>query len=174
MQNQQFELDLLNERGQEILQLADANNKKAIESQLSEITSEWHELISGFEGRRNALDALSQHWEDLETQWALIETRLTAIEEKNKLIDTVIRSKQHLNDTVKALEVSNALPIINYNFSVLIIIKIVLRQKSPANLNLFLIRIIKDTEMSCSIVIIYLQKYKTGRNNVTQGIFLIL
>ncbi|XP_029680499.1 nesprin-1 isoform X2 [Formica exsecta] len=104
IQNQQFELDLLNERGQEVLQLADTNNKKAIELQLSEISLEWHELISGFEGRRNALDALSQHWEDLETQWALVETRLTAIEEKNKLIDTVIRSKQHLHDTVKALE----------------------------------------------------------------------
>lgn len=76
--------------------------------QLSEISSEWHELVSGFEGRRNALDALSQHWENLETQWTLVETRLTAIEEKNKLIDTVIRSKQHLHDTVKALEVSNA------------------------------------------------------------------
>lgn len=98
----------MNERGQEVLQLADTNNKKAIELQLSEISLEWHELISGFEGRRNALDALSQHWEDLETQWALVETRLTAIEEKNKLIDTVIRSKQHLHDTVKALEVSNA------------------------------------------------------------------
>lgn len=90
--------------------------------QLSEITSEWQELISGFEGRRNALDALSQHWEDLETQWALIETRLTAIEEKNKLIDTVIRSKQHLIDTVKALEVRNA--SYNHNFSILIAIKI--------------------------------------------------
>lgn len=98
----------MNERGQEVLQLADTNNKKAIELQLSEISLEWHELISGFEGRRNTLDALSQHWEDLETQWALVETRLTAIEEKNKLIDTVIRSKQHLHDIVKALEVSNA------------------------------------------------------------------
>lgn len=119
LQNQQFELDLLNERGQEVLQLADTNNKKAIELQLSEISLEWHELISGFEGRRNALDALSQHWEDLETRWALVETRLTAIEEKNKLIDTVIRSKQHLLDTVKALEVSNAFyNIINHNSSI--------------------------------------------------------
>ncbi|EZA53954.1 Nesprin-1 [Ooceraea biroi] len=104
IQNQQFELDLLNERGQEVLRLADVNNKKAIESQLSEISSEWRELVSGLEGRRDALEALSRHWEDLEAQWALIETRLTAIEEKNKLIDTVVRSKQHLQDTVKALE----------------------------------------------------------------------
>lgn len=87
------------------MRLADANNKKAIESQLSEISSEWRELVSGLEGRRDALEALSRHWEDLEAQWALIETRLNAIEEKNKLIDTVVRSKQHLHDTVKALEV---------------------------------------------------------------------
>ncbi|XP_018395829.1 PREDICTED: nesprin-1 isoform X2 [Cyphomyrmex costatus] len=104
IQNQQFELDLLNERGQEVLRLADINNKKAIESQLSEINLEWHELVSGLEGRRNALEALSQHWEDLEAQWALIESRLTATEEKNKLVDTVVRSKQHLHDTVKILE----------------------------------------------------------------------
>jgi len=98
-------LDLLNERGREVLRLADVNNKKAIESQLAEINSEWRELVSGLEGRRNALEALSRHWEDLEAQWALIETRLSAIEEKSKLIDTVVRSKQHLQDTVKALEV---------------------------------------------------------------------
>lgn len=98
-------MDLLNERGREVLRLADANNKKAIDSQLSEIGAEWRELVSGLEGRRDTLEALSRHWEDLEAQWALIETRLTAIEEKNKLIDTVVRSKQHLQDTVKALEV---------------------------------------------------------------------
>ncbi|XP_071567068.1 muscle-specific protein 300 kDa isoform X8 [Temnothorax nylanderi] len=104
IQNQQFELDLLNERGQEVLRLADTNNKKTIESQLSEINSEWRELVSGLEGRRDTLEALSKHWEDLETQWTLIETRTTATEEKSKLIDTVVRSKQHLHDTVKALE----------------------------------------------------------------------
>ncbi|KAL0110413.1 hypothetical protein PUN28_013801 [Cardiocondyla obscurior] len=104
IQNQQFELDLLNERGREVLELADTNNKKTIESQLSLINSEWRELVSGLEGRRNALEALSRHWEGLEAQWTLIETRLTATEEKNKLIDTVVRSKQHLHDTAKALE----------------------------------------------------------------------
>lgn len=138
----------MKERGQEVLQLADTNNKKAIELQLSEISLEWHELISGFEGRRNALDALSQHWEDLETRWALVETRLTAIEEKNKLIDTVIRSKQHLLDTVKALEVSNAsYNIINYNSSIKKEIFCVIINNNKCNyymlLKLYDIRIIK-------------------------------
>lgn len=104
-QNQQFELDLLNERGREVLRLANPRNKKAIESQLTEINSEWCELVSGLEGRRDALEALSRHWEDLEAQWTLIETRSSAIEEKNKLVDSVVRSKQHVHDTIKALQV---------------------------------------------------------------------
>ncbi|XP_020291842.1 nesprin-1 isoform X3 [Pseudomyrmex gracilis] len=104
IQNQQFELDLLNERGREVLRLANDRNKKAIESQLSEINSEWCELVSGLEGRRDALEALSRHWEDFEAQWNLIETRSSAIEEKNKLVDSVVRSKQHMHDTIKALQ----------------------------------------------------------------------
>ncbi|KZC10894.1 Nesprin-1 [Dufourea novaeangliae] len=103
IQNQQFELDLLNERGEEVLRLADASNKKTIETQISEVTAEWKELVSGLEGRRDALEALSKHWEDLEAQWSIIETRVNATEEKNKLVDTVVRSKQHLLDTIKAL-----------------------------------------------------------------------
>lgn len=106
IQNQQFELDLLIERSQEVLRLADANNKKTIEAQISEISAEWKELVSGLEGRRDALEALSKHWEDLEAQWSLIETKVTAIEEKGKLLDTVVRSKQHLYDTIKSLHVS--------------------------------------------------------------------
>lgn len=87
--------------------MADVNNKKTIEAQLSEITAEWKELVSGLEGRRDALEALSKHWKDLKAQWSLIETRVNAIEEKSKLVDTVLRSKQHLLDTIKALRVSS-------------------------------------------------------------------
>ncbi|XP_076280585.1 muscle-specific protein 300 kDa [Lasioglossum baleicum] len=101
IQNQQFELDLLNERGREVLGLADAHNKKTIESQLSETGAEWKELVSGLEGRRDALEALAKHWEELEAQWSLIESRVNATEEKSKLVDSVIRSKNHLLDTIK-------------------------------------------------------------------------
>lgn len=86
--------------------MADASNKRTIEAQICEISAEWKELVSGLEGRRDALEALSKHWEDLEAQWSLIETKVNAIEEKGKLLDTVIRSKQHLHDTIKSLHVS--------------------------------------------------------------------
>ncbi|XP_012253400.2 muscle-specific protein 300 kDa isoform X14 [Athalia rosae] len=104
IQNQQFELDLLNERGKEVLDQADAANKSIIQSQLSATTLEWSELVSGLEGRRSALEALSRHWEDLESRWAATEAKLNATEERNKLIDSVVRSKQHLVDTTKSLD----------------------------------------------------------------------
>ncbi|KAG7206621.1 hypothetical protein KM043_000301 [Ampulex compressa] len=104
VQNQQFELDLLNERGREVLRLADARNGKTIEDQLAGIASDWKELVSGLEGRRDALEALSKHWEELEARWALVEARINATEEKGKLLDMVVRSKQHLLDTLGSVD----------------------------------------------------------------------
>jgi nesprin-1 len=104
VQNQQYELDLLNEQGKDVLQQADAANKSRIEAQLSEISSDWHDLVSGLEGRRDALEALSKHWEELESRWLSTEAKLNAIEERSKLVDTVVRSKPHLKDTIKSLE----------------------------------------------------------------------
>lgn len=106
IKNQQFELDLLNERGQEVLDIADLNNKNTIQKQLEGTNSEWRDLVSGLEGRRQALEALSKHWEDLDNRWNYTETRLTSIEERSKLVDNVVRSKQHVLDTIKSLDVS--------------------------------------------------------------------
>ncbi|KAL7297367.1 hypothetical protein TKK_0009753 [Trichogramma kaykai] len=103
IQNQHYELDLYNERSKEIIQQADGANKRHIEKQLEEISNEWQQLVSSLETRQNALEALSKHWEELEAKWSGTETKLTAIDERGKLVDTVVRSKQHLLDTIKAL-----------------------------------------------------------------------
>ncbi|XP_034936487.1 nesprin-1 isoform X11 [Chelonus insularis] len=102
--NQQFELDLLNERGREVLNLADINNKQTINDQLKETNSEWKELVSGLEGRRDALEALSKHWEEFEGRWNHTELKLNAIEERSKLVDGIVRSTNHLEDTIKSLD----------------------------------------------------------------------
>lgn len=96
----------MNERGKEILRQADATNQTIIEAQVAEIGSEWRELVSGLEGRRDALEALSKHWEEFEARWTNVEARLNGIEERSKLVDTVVRSKQHVLDTIKVLDVS--------------------------------------------------------------------
>ena len=105
-QNQQFELDLLNERGKEVLEQANPGNVKKINSLLSAISKEWRELIANLEARRSTLEALSKHWEELESRWSSAETKLNAMEERSKIIDMIVRSKQHLLDSTKAINVS--------------------------------------------------------------------
>lgn len=106
IKNQQFELDLLNERGHEVLDIADVNNKNTITIQLDKLNSEWHDLVSGLDDRKNTLESLSKHWEDLESRWNNTDTKLNSIEERSKLIDNIVRSKQHILDTIKSLDVS--------------------------------------------------------------------
>lgn len=96
----------MNERGREVSQLADTLNKKSIDEQLSVTSAEWQELVSGLEGRRDALELLSRHWEELEARWSQTETRVNVNEERSKLVDSVVRSKQQLRDTIKGLDVS--------------------------------------------------------------------
>lgn len=104
-QNQQFELDLLNERGKEILRQADEANRRTIDAQLEAISSDWRELVSGLEGRRSTLEALYEHWEEFENQWTNVEARLNEIEERNKFTQTIVRSRDHLLDTIGVLNV---------------------------------------------------------------------
>lgn len=106
LQNQQFELDLLKERGEGIVKLANPRNVTIVQKQLVEIDKEWRDQVSNLENRHETLSALSKHWEQLENRWTWIDTRLNAIGEKSKLMDTVVRSKQHLQDTYKSIQVS--------------------------------------------------------------------
>lgn len=74
---------------------------------MEEVSSSWRELVSGLEGRRNTLEALYEHWEEFETQWTNVEARLNEIEERNKFTQPIVRSKEHLLDTIGTLNVSN-------------------------------------------------------------------
>ena len=116
LQNQQYDLDLLKERAKEILRQADAANKKCIEEQLQEIINDWNQLVTGLETRRGTLQELSKHWEELESKWSNTESKLTATEERGKLVDTIVRSNQHLLDTIKILDV-----IIINNFEIFVL-----------------------------------------------------
>lgn len=96
----------MNERGKEILRQADETNRKTIENQMEEISSDWRDLVSGLEGRRNTLEALYEHWEQFETQWTNVEARLNEIEERNKFTQTIVRSGEYLLDTIGVLNVN--------------------------------------------------------------------
>ncbi|KAF5292003.1 hypothetical protein FQA39_LY14120 [Lamprigera yunnana] len=104
IQNQQFELDLLLERVNEISSQADQRNKEKIDQESSEVSEEWATLVSDLENRRDTLMKLSQIWETFEGRWQNLESLLLGIEEKIKHIDTIVRSKQHVIDTIKYIE----------------------------------------------------------------------
>ncbi|KAF5308512.1 hypothetical protein FQR65_LT06177 [Abscondita terminalis] len=104
IQNQQFELDLLLERVNEITSQADQKNKERTEQQSSEVAEEWATLVSDLENRRDTISKLSLIWETFEGRWQNFESLLTGIEEKLKHTDTIVRNKQHVIDTIKYIE----------------------------------------------------------------------
>lgn len=99
-------MDSLNEKGSEIIKQANDHNKNIVTEQLDEINTEWKKLISGLEERRKTLEALLKHWEEFDSKRHAVETQLNSIEEKNKLVDTTVKSRQHVLDTIKNLDVS--------------------------------------------------------------------
>ncbi|XP_075225316.1 muscle-specific protein 300 kDa isoform X2 [Lycorma delicatula] len=103
-QSHQSELDLLNERGAEIIKRADEQNKLAVEKDLAEISAEWNQLVNGLEARRDNLTKLALQWEEFETKMQAFESRISTAEEKSKHIDTTVRSKTHSIEVKQAVE----------------------------------------------------------------------
>lgn len=104
--NQTPELELLNEKANEIIRKSDGKNKDKYKNQLKQINDEWQKLVTGLETRRETLSNLAQHWEQFETQLQKLEKNLIKTEEKVKMTDMVIRSKTQEDDTRNNLTVS--------------------------------------------------------------------
>lgn len=104
-QAQQSEIDLLNQRAQEILRQADQHNSQIIESKNTELNREWSDLLNNFENRRETLTTLAERWEEFEKQLHLFETTLIRLEERSKHVDPIVRSRRQLEDTKNAIQV---------------------------------------------------------------------
>ncbi|XP_057659189.1 muscle-specific protein 300 kDa isoform X4 [Diorhabda carinulata] len=104
VQNQQLELDLLQQRVNEIIQQADQKNRQNIQSQSDQVSEEWTSLVSDLEKRRDTLTGLAQMWEVFEGRWQNFESLLSSVSEKAKHLDYVVRSKEHLVQTNKSLK----------------------------------------------------------------------
>lgn len=96
---------MLQERAKEILKQADERNRKNIQIQSEEVSEEWSKLVDGLESRRDTLTQLAQVWETFEGRWQNFESLITGIEERAKHIDTVVRNKDHVNLTIRNIEV---------------------------------------------------------------------
>ncbi|KAK9711342.1 hypothetical protein QE152_g25509 [Popillia japonica] len=105
MKNQQFELDILLERVNEICKRADKTNKQNIQKESAEASTEWYSLISDLESRRDALSKLAQVWETFEGRYQHFESLLTGLEEKSKHVDLIVRNRQHVINTKQNIEI---------------------------------------------------------------------
>lgn len=94
------------ERVADITNQADQRNKEKVERQSAEVSQEWARLVSGLEARRDALTKLSQVWETFEGRWQNFENLLGTTEEKVKRVDGIVRSRSHVVETKKILEVN--------------------------------------------------------------------
>lgn len=101
-----MDVDLLNERAEEIIKQADQSNKDRISSEAAEVSGEWAHLLSDLQSRRDILSQLASRWEEFEAVWQQFENAVTTCEDKSKHIDTVVRSKPHIIDANAAVKVN--------------------------------------------------------------------
>lgn len=105
-QAQNGELDTLNQRGQDILRQADSVNRTHIESENTEVNKDWKTIVYKLENRIETLRELSEHWDGFDKRIHSFENKLARLDERNRNVDAVVRSKQHLEDTKNVIQVS--------------------------------------------------------------------
>lgn len=96
----------MNQKAQEILREADINNRSNIEQENTQINRDWKDTVNNLENRIEGLTGLAQHWEDFEKRLHAFENQLVRLDERNRNVDQVVRSRRHLEDTKNVVQVS--------------------------------------------------------------------
>lgn len=97
---------MFNQRSQDLVRQADSVSRTNIEHQTNQINSDWKNLVSDLENRIENLKGLSQHWEEFDKRIHLLENQLARLDERSRNVDSVVRSKRHLEDTKNVIQVS--------------------------------------------------------------------
>lgn len=106
LQSQQGELDSLNQRVQEILRQADSENRTRIEQENTDVNSEWKRIVTELETRIDIFRDLSKHWENFDKRIREFENQLARLDERNRNVDSSVKSRQHLEETKNVVRVS--------------------------------------------------------------------
>jgi len=104
LQSQHSELDLFNQRSQDLVRQADSVSRANIEQQTNQINSDWKNLVNDLENRIDNLKGLSQHWYEFDKRIHLLENQLVRLDERSRNVDSVVRSKRHLEDTKNVIQ----------------------------------------------------------------------
>lgn len=110
----QNKLELLNQRAQELIRQADSVNHTQIDEETTQLNDTWNKKLDELQSHTETLTGLCGHWQDFEKRIEQFENQLTRLDERNRNIDTAIKSKQHLDDTKHIYQVSDCHYVILY------------------------------------------------------------
>lgn len=96
----------MNQRALDLLRQADSVNRTHIETENTEINEIWKKRLYELENRIETLRELSEHWDEFDKRIHSFENKLARLDERNRNVDSVVRSKQHLEDTKNVIQVS--------------------------------------------------------------------
>lgn len=100
-------MELLNQRAQELIRQADSVNHTQIDEETTQLNDTWNKKLDELQNHIETLTGLCGHWQDFEKRIEQFESQLTRLDERNRNIDTAIKSKQHLDDTKNIYQVSD-------------------------------------------------------------------
>lgn len=158
-QAQNGELDTLNQRAQDILRQADSINRTQIESENTQINKDWKTTVYELENRIETLRELSEHWDEFDKRIHSFENKLVRLDERNRNVDAVVRSKQHLEDTKNVIQVSRTVLLLDSEFFV--------------NLNIFDIETLERRTMSAPRIPSNVNRIQTAKAKLVCRITII-
>lgn len=99
-------MDSVNQQAQGLIRKADAANRQAIESSNGDLNKQWSDLAEDLKKRRESLQNLADNWDQLEDKLHALEKALERLEDKFRHVDSVVRSRRHLEETKNVIQVS--------------------------------------------------------------------
>lgn len=107
-------MELFNQRGQEIKRQADSINHTQIDDETIQLNNAWNKKLADLQNHLDTLNVLCGQWQEFEKRVEHFENQLIRLDERNRNIDTAIKSKQHLDDTKHIYQVSAVLKIVDF------------------------------------------------------------
>lgn len=95
----------MNQHAQQIIRQADSTNRTTIEQENTTTNTEWKRIVSELETHIEILSELSEHWEDFDKRIHAFENQLARLDERNRNVDSVVRSRPHLEDAKSVVRV---------------------------------------------------------------------
>lgn len=100
-------MDSVNQQAQGLIRKADAGNRQAIENSNADLNKSWSDLLDELKKRRDSLHNLAENWNQLEDKLHSLEKSIERLEDKFRHVDSVVRSRRHLEETKNVIQVCN-------------------------------------------------------------------